>query len=199
VLCFLCGTGWILKYYLDELQLQRINMLLFLYDFVSKLVESNIQKHKYLTPYKTVKINIFGWPAKKWPQWSHDPTVGHALLNACTEVILFSCGESVTWFQFLLVTWLDTELSRSSAQLPMFGFYHVLNSAACYMHSFRCKLNRGENVHNFINAFFLFFMTCSSNIRQNINFTIYLILGYLSTLFQLRSTEWGEKTIMNSE
>jgi hypothetical protein len=25
VLCFLCGTDWILKYYLDELRLQRVN------------------------------------------------------------------------------------------------------------------------------------------------------------------------------
>jgi hypothetical protein len=26
VLCFLCGTDWILKYYLDEIRLQRVNV-----------------------------------------------------------------------------------------------------------------------------------------------------------------------------
>jgi hypothetical protein len=27
VLCFICGTDWILKYYLDELRLQRVKIL----------------------------------------------------------------------------------------------------------------------------------------------------------------------------
>jgi hypothetical protein len=31
VLCFLCGTDWILRYYLDELRLQRVNSLFLLY------------------------------------------------------------------------------------------------------------------------------------------------------------------------
>jgi hypothetical protein len=32
VLCFLCGTGWILKYYLDEFRIQRVNDVGIYYD-----------------------------------------------------------------------------------------------------------------------------------------------------------------------
>jgi hypothetical protein len=35
VLCFLCGTDWIIKYYLDELRLQRVNRILTVFFFVA--------------------------------------------------------------------------------------------------------------------------------------------------------------------
>jgi hypothetical protein len=44
-LCFLCGTDWIIKYYVDELRLQGVK-----HDAMKMYGSLQVQRHAYLTP-----------------------------------------------------------------------------------------------------------------------------------------------------